>query len=83
MISKVTKRVENLESSRKLIEADLVEVKNDVIEVKEELRVIMTNHLPHLQEALNHLILKSWVGLGSEVAILVTALVTLYSILKH
>jgi hypothetical protein len=74
--NEVIRRLENLEVSRKLLESDVVEVKGNV-------HTILTNHLPHLQDALAHLVMKSWVNLVANICILITALISLYMVVKH
>lgn len=80
---KMVQRIEHLETSNNLVQKDLVDVKDDI-------NAIMTNHLPHIQAAvddtkksLKELVLHSWLKFLSELIGLGVVITTLVIVLKH
>jgi hypothetical protein len=77
--NKVEQRLENLDVSRRFIEQEMIGIKKHIDALDNKLGV----HIIKLQDAVRLLELKSWAGIGSDVLIFLTTLITLILTLRH
>lgn len=78
-VNKTEERLQNLEIGRRHFDEELIEIHTSLSQINKTL----SNHIVHLQEAVRLLGLKSWLGLFSDGAIMITTIITLILTLRH